>query len=289
MLFEPHKTYILDGAFGTELQRQGYSTKLPLWSAQALFDHPDVVRNIHKEYILAGSDIITTNTFRTQRRTLAKAGLESETERINHLAVQLCVEARDQANVNRPVLIAGSLTTLEDCYRVDLVPDDETLQREHTEQANILGATPIDFFLLETFNTIREAKAATQAASATGKPVAVSFVINNDGNLLSGETLAEAVTALEPFNPVAYLINCVSTTTATLGLEKLKAVTTKPIGAYANGDGHADDDQGWLFEEKNLTQQYTEACLNWKKIGATIIGGCCGSNPAYTKAYAKVK
>ena len=290
MLFKKDKIYYLDGALGTELQRRGYSTKLPLWSAQTLFDQPDVVRDIYKEYILAGADIIMTNTFRTQRCTLAKAGLEEDTERINQLAVQLCIEARTAANVSRPILIAGSLTTLEDCYRVDLVPDNETLIREHTEQAQILTETPIDFFLLETFNTIREAKAATQAANATGKPVAVSFVINPEGNLLSGETLSDAVQILDQFHPIAYLVNCVSTQTATLGLEKLKKITALPFGAYANGDGHPDDDQGWLFENHpDSVESYMQACTNWKRLGATIIGGCCGTNPEYTKRYSQLR
>ncbi len=283
----PTTTYILDGAFGTELQRRGYSTKLPLWSAQALFDHPDTVRDIHTEYILAGADIITTNTFRTQRRTLAKAGLEKETERINQLAVQLCVEAREAAQVGRPVYIAGSLTTLEDCYEVDLVPENSLLEIEHTDQANILAATPIDFFLLETFNTIREAKAAAEAVSKTGKGFIMSFVTNADGNLLSGETLAEAVKVIDAFSPIAYMINCVSIATATTSLEKLKAATTLPFGAYANGDGEAHNDEGWLFTEgDNRVDQYMRACQTWKDLGATLIGGCCGTNPEYTKAYA---
>lgn len=286
----PNTTYILDGAFGTELQRRGYSTKLPLWSAQALFDHPDTVRDIHKEYILAGADIITTNTFRTQRRTLRKAGLEKDTERINQLAVQLAVEAREAAQVDRPVYIAGSLTTLEDCYEVDLVPENSVLKIEHTEQANILAATPIDFFILETFNTIREAKAAAEAVSKTGKEFIISFVTNKAGNLLSGEALAEAVKEIDVFSPMAYMINCVSIPTATTSLKKLQSATNLPFGAYANGDGEAHNDEGWLFTEgDNRVDQYMRACQDWKAMGATIIGGCCGTNPEYTKAYMSLK
>lgn len=286
----PTTTYILDGAFGTELQRRGYSTKLPLWSAQALFDHPDTVRDIHKEYILAGADIITTNTFRTQRRTLVKAGLEKDTKRINQLSVQLAVEAREAAQVDRPVYIAGSLTTLEDCYEVDLVPENSVLEIEHTEQASILATTPIDFFILETFNTIREARSAAEAVSKTGKGFIMSFVTNKDGGLLSGETLAKAVKEIDMFSPMAYMINCVSIPTATVSLIKLKSATNLPFGAYANGDGEAHNDEGWLFTEgDNRVDQYMRACQDWKAMGATIIGGCCGTNPEYTKAYMSLK
>lgn len=289
MHFEPNKTYILDGALGTELQRRGIPTTLPLWSAQALYDHPNIVKDIHQEYILAGADIITTNTFRTQRRSLAKANKAADTERINAVAVDLAVQARAAAKADRPIYIAGSMTTLEDCYRVDLVPDDATLLQEHTEQASLLAATPIDLFLLETFNTIREAKAAAQAASETYKPIVISFVINTEGNLLSGESLADAVQELNQFHPLAYLVNCVPTTVATLGLKLLRAATDLPIGAYANGDGRPDDDQGWKFTEQDLAQDYYEQCRQWKEIGAQIIGGCCGTNPEYTKMYSRLK
>lgn len=290
MIFSTTQLTFLDGALGTELQRRGYNTALPLWSAKALFDCPEVVEQIHYDYIMAGTDIITTNTFRTQRRTLAKADLAHDTERINAVAVQCAVRARQRAALRRPIYIAGSLTTVEDCYRPDLVPDNASLAREHSEQATILAQTPIDFFLLETFNTVREAKAATAAATATGKPVAVSFVLNAAGNLLSGESIAQAVATLEPYEPVAYLVNCIAPTTATLGIQKLRTVTAKPIGAYANGDGRADDDQGWLFNnDPDLIECYVRAGREWQTLGATIIGGCCGTNPDYTAAYAQLR
>jgi len=288
MKLQPDKTYILDGAMGTELQRRGVKTKLPLWSAKALFDCPDLVKDVHKAYIKAGSDIIVTNTFRTQRRTLNKAGLGEKTEAINKLAVQLAVEARTEV-ATKPVLIAASVTTLEDCYQPDLVPDNKTLQKEHQEQVEILAALPIDLFLLETFGVVRDIVSAAQAVSQTNKPLIASFVLKEDGNLLSGETLKQVVTVLDKFNPLAYMINCVPLDVATRGLKILKSVTDKPVGAAANGDGEASDDLGWQFKGQDLIQKYTDHCRQWKRLGAQIIGGCCGTNPEYTRAYSKIK
>lgn len=292
MTFNKNTTYILDGAMGTELQRRGYETTLPLWSARALFNAPDVVQDIHKKYILAGADIITTNTFRTQYRTLEKAGLSNQTQRINQLATQLAVQARKEADVDRPVFIAGSLTTLEDCYEVNLVPDDKTLVREHTEQASILAATPIDFFLLETFGTQREVLAAARAAHATSKPIAISFIINEVGDLLSGESLAETITLLEAeTNPIAYLVNCISEANSRVAIEKLASLTDKSFGAYVNGDGEAHHDQGWKFNPNQAShlQSYVNTCNHWVSMGANIIGGCCGTNPEYTRAYSTIR
>lgn len=289
MKFGQKTTYILDGAMGTELQRRGIPTTLPLWSAHALFENPTVVKTIHKDYIRAGADIITTNTFRTQRRTLAKAGHEDETEAINRLAVDLAVQARKETRSTRRVLIAASMTTLEDCYAPDLVPDDETCRREHAEQAQILARTPIDFFLLETLNTIREAQAAAEAVSRTGKSFAISFMTATNGHLLSGESLEDAVAAIDAFSPIAYLVNCQSPLTSTRSLLALSELTTLPFGLYANGIGHPDTHHGWIFANGTSVEKYAEAAREWKAMGASIIGGCCGTTPEYTKAYSTLK
>ena len=277
--------YILDGGMGTELQRRGIHTTLPLWSAQALFSHPETVWEIHEEYIAAGANIITTNTFRTQRRTLKKAGLEHETERINRLAVHLVEEARQESD--RPVFIAASLTTLEDCYRPDLVPDSHTLEKEHQEQARLLAETSIDFFLAETLNTVREAVAIAQAVSDTGKPLWISFVPNEKGELLSGESFSEAVQRLDSYHPVGYGINCISPLAADRALQKLRRATKLPLAVYPNGEGHAGGELGWEFEGKGSGKDsFVEYCKKWKREGVKIIGGCCGTSPDYTRAYA---
>src|SRR5512137_2763907 len=83
------RVLLLDGATGTELQRRGVDTRLPLWSARALIEALDVLRMIHADYLQAGADIITTNTFRTHRRTLERAGYGARTRELTQLAVQL--------------------------------------------------------------------------------------------------------------------------------------------------------------------------------------------------------
>jgi homocysteine S-methyltransferase len=290
MQFKKGKIYYLAGATGTEIFRRGFPTGLPLWSARVLFERPELLKQIYLDYIKAGADIITTNTFRTQRRTLAKAGLAHETERINRLAVEIAVAARKESQATRPILIAGSITTLEDCYRPDLIPPLCELEKEHQEQAELLADTPIDFFLLETFNSIREAVVAARAAAATGKPLAVSFTANADGDILNGDHWDEAVKQLSTYNPIALLVNCVSEAVATKSLEKIKDIAISlPFGAYANGAGKADDENGWKFTTADRIDAYLHSCSRWIDLGATIIGGCCGTNPEYTRAYSQLK
>lgn len=288
MRFNKEKTYYLAGATGTEILRRGFPTELPLWSAKVLFEKPELLKRIYIDYINAGADIITTNTFRTQRRTFAKVGLAHETERINRLAVDIAVEARKEARANRPIYIAGSVTTLEDCYRPDLVPPRAALEKEHGEQARLLADTPIDFFLLETFNSIAEAVVAAKAVSKTKKPFAVSFTANKRGDILNGDTWDGAVKQLLPCNPFAILVNCVPETVATKALEKIRNSTDLPFGVYANGAGTADNKDGWRFSTADSIDKYIHSCSRWIALGATIIGGCCGTNPEYTRAYSRL-
>src|SRR5258706_1417502 len=200
---------VLDGALGTELERRGIPTPLPLWSAQALLDAPDTIRDIHEDYVRAGADIVTANTFRTTPRTLAKAGRAGDAERLTERAVQLAREAVERARGAREVLVAGALAPLEDCYRPDLYPDAAAAEREHAEQAVRLARQGVDLILIETMNSSAEAKAALRGAKPAGVPVLVSFLCKNPREIWNGELLADAVRAVEPFKPDAILVNCV--------------------------------------------------------------------------------
>lgn len=289
MLFDQKKIYYLAGATGTEILRRGFPTELPLWSAKVLFEKPELLKQIYIDYINAGADIITTNTFRTQRRTLAKAGLAKETGRINRLAVEMAVQAREEANANRPIYVAGCMTTLEDCYRPDLIPTQQEMEQEHGEQAKLLSDTPIDFFLLETFNSIKEGVIAAKAVYATGKPFAVSFTANTSGDILNGDKWNEAVKQLTKFQPLAIMVNCVPAIIATKALNKIQNATSLPFGAYGNGSGEADTANGWKFSTADEIDNYCDQCEEWIRLGATIIGGCCGTNHEYTRVYSKLK
>jgi len=275
---------ILDGAMGTELQRRGVMTYLPEWSARALITAPDLVRTIHEEYICAGADVITTNTFRTTRRALGKAGMGERARELTSLAVELAKEARGNFGNGRRVLIAGSIAPLEDCYEPGLVVDEERARSEYEELASWLVEAQVDLILVETMNTISEARAALQAVRNTSTlEVWVSFVCAADGNLLSGESMANAVEALSPLGPSAILINCTDVTSTTLALEKLIQSSTVTVGAYANM-GHAESTLGWEFADELTADRYANCAEEWVRMGARMIGGCCGTTPAHTEA-----
>lgn len=273
---------LLDAAMGTELQRREANTALPLWSARPLAEDPEIVWTIHCDEVAAGADILTADTFRTHARSLARGGLEARAGELTALAVRLAHQAA--AAPGRQVFVAGSLSPLEDCYRPDLVPDDGALEREHGAQARFLAEAGVDLILAETHNCVREAAAAARAAKATGLPFVVSLVTDGAGRLLSGETIAEAAAALAALEPDALGINCVPAGKLAGDLALLAAaVAGRALAAWGNL-GLPADGPGWAFTEELEPEAYAREAMRWVALGARLVGGCCGTTPAHTRA-----
>ncbi len=271
---------LLDGALGSELDRRGVATPLPLWSAAALESAPGTVAAIHADYVAAGCRVLTANTFRTTPRAAAKAGRSAKdaaawTER----AMSLARAAADAAPRDRPVAVAGAIAPLEDCYRHDLAPADAAAEREHGAQARILAEEGADLLLIETMNTVREARAALAGARRTTRlPVWVSLIPGPDLTLLDGTPLGEALRAIAADRPDAILANCLPAGYAGRCAPFL-AATNLPWGIYAN----ASRVPGAVFSASDeiapdAFREHAATCL---EAGACIIGGCCGTTPAH--------
>jgi S-methylmethionine-dependent homocysteine/selenocysteine methylase len=287
------RVVLLSGACGTELERRGAATPLPLWSAAALRDAPDLVREVHEDHVRAGARVVTANTFRTDRRTLGRAGLAGEARAWTKRAVALAREAVARARPPRPVAVAGSVAPLEDCYRPDLVPGDATLRAEHGVRVGDLVSAGVDLALVETMNTAREAVAALGACRAAGLPAAVSFVCGPGARLLSGEPVAEAVAAVLASGPapLALLVNCCAPAVATEALAAVRAAARDVRrGTYANGPGSADPERGWRSVPAPGTDvvEFLSEARRALALGATFLGGCCGTTPEHVAALARL-
>jgi S-methylmethionine-dependent homocysteine/selenocysteine methylase len=268
---------LLDGATGTELERRGVATRLPLWSAAALDSHPETIVQIHADYVAAGVDVVTANTFRTQRRTLAHAGLGERAAELTQRAVDL---ARRAAGAS--VWVFGSSPTLEDCYHPERVLEDAALVAEHAEHARHLADAGVDAVLVETMNTIREARAALRAASGVGLPALASFVCWEGARLLSGEPLADAVAAARDAGACAVGVNCLPPSNVEACVHVL-AAGPLPFGVYPNL-GEPEDNQGFRRSEDLSPDDFGRLAAAWAARGASVLGGCCGTTPAHLAA-----
>jgi S-methylmethionine-dependent homocysteine/selenocysteine methylase len=165
---------ILDGAMGTELERRGVPMNDVAWSAAALATHSDTVREVHEDYIRVGADLIITNTFPTARHVLEPAGMGEWFRELNIRAVTLAKEARENV-AERPVFIAGSVSTFTARYGYSYEPQAERARTNYREQAELLVESGVDVIALEMMRDIEQTSYAAEAAVTMGLPVWIGF------------------------------------------------------------------------------------------------------------------
>ncbi|MBT4543314.1 MAG: homocysteine S-methyltransferase family protein [Alphaproteobacteria bacterium] len=274
---------VLDGGMGMSLKSKGVKIPSDIWSASALLEAPEIVRELHGDFIHAGADIITTNNYACTPYYLKTRGIEDRLEELTTLSTRLAVEAVQQSGT-KP-LIAGALPPLGGSYDPYDVQDAAASRPINRKIVKAL-TDDIDLIICETMSTIAEARMTAEVAAETGKPVWLALTLADDdsGTLRSGESLQDTVVALQGLEIDAWLFNCCIPAAITAGIKTLKTLTDRPIGAYANAFGPVPE--GWTLEEGGIT--YNEAldadayeghAKAWRDLGASIIGGCCGIGP----------
>ena len=278
--------FLIDGATGSELDRAGIDVGMPLWSANAIFEAPEILKQVHIAYLEAGAEAIITNTFRTHERSLAKAGIGNRAEELTAKAVEIARSARDE--VNTDALIFGSVAPLEDCYSPDLAPLSKVCEEEHGKMIDHLVNAGVDLVLIETMCSAGELCAASIAAMERTDTWAVSMCLRKDstGILLDGNPIAEFIPALAHARFIG--INCYPATKLAEQVAYLRSIapTHIPIAAYGNV-GYADDDGGWVNTDAVDPNAFAEYAMDWVKAGANIVGGCCGTTPKTIAAIRK--
>ncbi len=283
----PIPPIVLDGATGTEIERLGGPLRAPLWSAQALLDDPALVQRIHRDYLAAGAQVLTTNSFRTHARNLAAAGLGERAAELTTLAVSLARAARDDFTREHPdgehVRIAGAVSPLADCFR----PEDSPGSRagpEHRAICEQLVDAGADLLLIETMSRVDEARAAVAAALGLGRPIWLAVVARADGRLLAGEALTDLVAALAGLELQALLLNCTELGHLPAALPALLAAADHRPELWLGADPHTgrhDPTTGWSTHATE-PEQFAEQLAAWSarapRLG--LLGGCCGSTPA---------
>ena len=259
----------------------------------------ETVRDLYAEYFAAGADVIRTNTFQLNRRIyldvfrdeahmrhIGAPGLERRAVDLTRRAVELAREAR-AASGRAEAAIAGVMSPLEHCFRPDLSPGSAA-RDEQAELATILAGAGCDLILLESMNTLAEALAAAEAARATGLPFWASFVLGPEGQVLSGEPLADVAAKLRAAGAEAVLVNCVPPDAVEPALRALS--DGGPTGALPHLGKF--DPPSWKFEffprfsqtEEWHPERVAGLAGDWLRAGARIIGTCCGSGPGHTRA-----
>lgn len=287
---------ILDGGMGRELEHRGAPFKQPEWSALAMMEAPEMVKEIHKDFINSGAQVIMTNSYALVPFHIGEQRFRDRGEELAAAAGRAARAAVEETQTGTRV--AGSIPPLFGSYRADLYQPERVAE---IASPLIKGLSPyVDLWLCETQSLIDEpkrVKTLIDSLDSDKKPFWVSFTLEDSEPtsrplLRSGQPVVEAVIAMAGMGVDAILFNCCQPEVITDAFQVTRAALSSihaeeiEIGAYANAfppqPKDATANEGLDSMRADLTPlSYLDWAQQWQKQGATLIGGCCGIGPAH--------
>lgn len=271
-----NRPLILDGATGSLLKQVTKFEDNILWSSIVNITNPEKVIALHKEHIDSGSDIITTNTFRTNPTVYKQSNLDFSNKDLVQRSVELAIEARNE----KEIIIAGSNAPAEDCYQVERTISKYDMEYNHKKHIELLWESGVDVIWNETQSHWDEIEIISKFCSSNSIPFVMNFFFTSELKLLSGEPLTESIKMVVDYSPLSVGFNCVKPEQLLKYYEKHEL--PKSWGFYLNcGAGNVDD--------KNILcgiepKEYVDLLKPFLKSNPLFVGSCCGSNPNHTKA-----
>ena len=290
--------FIIDGGLATELEKRGHDLSDELWSARLLMDAPEVIRQVHYDYLEAGADGLITASYQgTIPGFMRKGFTEKEAEQLLILSVTLALEARERfwSNPDRRLnrkwpIVAASVGPYgahladgsEFTGTYDL--DEDGLMEFHRRRWEILAASQADVLACETIPSFAEGRVFIELFRQTsGRYGWMSFSCKDGEHISDGTPISKIAEIVDPVeNVTAIGVNCTAPQYIDSLIHELKRSTNKPIVVYPNsGEIYDAELRRWTGESN--TGQFAEACLAWRSAGATMIGGCCRTGPEHIR------
>jgi len=267
---------VADGAMGTELYKRGVPQEANLEHLNLV--DPQRIAQVHADYLMAGAQLIETNTFGANRARLERIGLEHKVQSINRAGVRI---ARQAAGDER--FVAGSVGPLPvprgDEALLSVADKRDALQ----EQMEALAEGGIDLFLLETFAELEELEVALQIAAACGLPAVAQMTFLEGGRSRAGVAVETVSRRLEQAGAAVVGINCGSGPREALALvERLASTSELPLSAFPNA-GFPDYLNG-RYMYLAAPEYFAERGRELVAAGANLLGGCCGTGPEHIRA-----
>jgi homocysteine S-methyltransferase len=300
---EQRNVVILDGALATELERRGADLRDPLWSAKLLLEKPNLIRQVHYDYFVAGADVATTASYQATIPGLLQRGLDrKQAADVLRLSVQLAQQAReelwrDEANRHGRVkpMIAASIgcygAYLHDGseYRGDYGLSMQQLIDWHRPRIEILTEAGADLLACETVPSLIEAEALVKLLSEFPHvPAWLSFSCQDAHRLCHGESFGDAVQlANGAVNIIAVGVNCTAPRHIDGLLDSVAGIAKKPLVVYPNS-GETWDAAGHCWQGTSAEPDWSASVRRWHRAGARLIGGCCRTTPATIRQIAAV-
>jgi S-methylmethionine-dependent homocysteine/selenocysteine methylase len=291
---ETGEVIVIDGATGTELERRGAAMNDRAWCAMATLTDPELLCQVHEDYIRAGARVITANTFSTNRNMLEPAGLGPRFEELNRRAVEVARQARERTGTVDRVAVAGSMShqlpIIEGADQRDAraIPPPEVAESNFREMAELLAASGVDLILLEMMSDPDLANPAIAAAVATGLPVWVGFSVRAGSSGSPVSYTRPELSAAEMFDRIPLegidvagvmhsKVNIIAPT-----LELLEARWSGPLMAYP--DSGFFKMPHWQFVDIIPVDEFVAFSRQWTAAGVQVVGGCCGLGVEHIQA-----
>lgn len=283
---------VLDGAFGTELARRGFDTNDALWSAKALFEKPELVEAVHRDYYEAGADISTSASYQATVEGFEKKGFTREqAKELIVRSVRLVQQARDafwqqkEKRVGRPQPLAaasvgpyGAYLADGSEYRGDYGASRAELADFHAERLAILVSAGPDILACETLPLLDEARAILDDLRRYPDAGAwISFSCKDAEYTCGGDAIADCARLLDKESQVAAIgVNCTAPQYVADLIRNIRAHTAKPVVVYPNtGETYDAVTKTWY----GSPTPYHDFVRQWYEAGARLIGGCCRTTP----------
>ncbi len=278
-ILETDSIYVFDGAVGTRFYDKGIFINRSYDELNLV--QPDIVREVHSEYIKAGADIIETNTFGATRHKLQQYGLENKLKEINIAGARLAREAAGE-----DVFVAGAIGPLDLRIEPYGPTSFDEAKEMFAEQVAALLEGDVDLFILETFSDLSEIQQAIKAVKELcDLPIIAQMTIKTDGKTVFGADVEIVAQRLEQYGADVIGLNCgVGPTHILTALEKMRGATTKKLAAQPNA-GLPRDVQGRQFYMSS-PEYMSKFAKRFIKAGASFVGGCCGTTPQHIKLIA---
>lgn len=289
---------VLDGGLATELENRGCDLTDSLWSARLLIENPNLIRQVHSDYYWAGADCCVSASYQATIPGFMLRGLSAtEATDLIRLSVQLVAEARDEfwnqahdtSGRLRPLVAAsvgpyGAYLADGSEYTGNYDLDEAGLYEFHAKRWHLLTDTHADILACETIPSFSEARALAALLEETEDATAWFSFTCRDGSYISdGTPIAECGAYLDQFERVAAVgINCTPPRYIPDLLRTLTAVTKKHIIVYPNsGETYDSATRSWMGEA--LPAEFGTYSREWRKLGASVIGGCCRTTPDHVR------
>lgn len=277
---QQNKPALLDGAVGSLLQTHGIMMHPVLWSSYANISDPKTVTKVHKDYLLAGADVISTNTFRTNPAAYISARIDNDYDQFVRNSVSIAKVLKKEHSF----LLAGANASAEDCYRRERTLNRTELEYNHKKHIELLWDSGCDFILNETQSHMDEIEIICRFSSENKIPFVVSLYFTHDLKLLSGEHVEEAVQFIADFKPEMISFNCIKYSQLAELLKHIQAPSK--WGFYLNSG--KDNQTDAHIETGVFPDEYCAYVEEFLSMKPAMIGSCCGSTPEHTSKLRKM-